>query len=133
MSTIISAPYPNDKVTTVLPSAEFTDSRAARDGVTVKRSMLGRTITYVSTTDRETLNLPLRLTRMKALELEAFIQSYRSATWRIKMYDNTTWEAKLLGRDVVRNAIDRLGGASASLTGSELVNLTLQFSAKKLT
>lgn len=130
MSTQIRAPYPGHKVTVILPSPQFGDTRASESTFVVKRSMLGRVITHPQNSDRFTLTLPLRLTRMKSLELEAFIKAYQSAHWELTLYDGSVWDAQLVGDPVTRAATDRIG--SSSLIGKELIDVTLTLSAKRL-
>lgn len=96
MTTIIAAPAPLTRVTCVLPSAKFEDSHALSNKVDVKRSMLGRVITYVKSSPNRTLKLPFELTRAKALELQAFITIYYRAEWIITLHDNTMWRGRLL-------------------------------------
>jgi hypothetical protein len=130
MSTIIKAPYPNHKVTATLPSAKFDDARASESTVTIKRSMLGRKITYVNPSDRYTVVLPFILTRMKSLELEAFVQAYQSAHWEITLYDGSKWDCLLVGEPVSRAATQRIGDNPTP--GKEAVEVTLTFSAKRI-
>jgi hypothetical protein len=93
--------------------------------------MTGRAVTYAKQSDRYTLTLPFRLTRMKALELQAFLASYQAASWRVTLYDGSNWEAQLAGEEgPVFTAVERIG--SNSLTGKEAVTVTLTLSAKRL-
>ena len=127
----IRAPHPNHKVTILLPNPEFDDARAPESTITIKRTMTGRLITYIAQSDRVTLNLPLQLTRMKSLELEAFLASYQSAKWEVTLYDGSVWETQLVGEPVSRRATGRLGGKE-SLIGRELIETLLTLSARRL-
>jgi len=131
MATTLRAPWPNYKVTSILPNPQFADTRATEGTVIIKRTMTGKVITYKRPSDRFTLKLPFQLTRMKALELEAFLNSYQSASIFIELgYDGSQWEAKLVQQPVIRRAIERIG--ESSTIGKELVEVTLTFSAKRL-
>lgn len=130
MATTLRAPWPNYKVTSVLPNPEFGDSRATESTITVKRTMTGRKVTYVQPSDQYTLTLPFLLTRMKSLEVEAFIKAYQSAPIYVKLYDGTEWEGKLVSAPIAREATERIG--TNPLVGKELIDLTLVFSAKRL-
>ena len=130
MTTIIRAPYPNFKVTSVLPSAEFNDSRANESTIVIKRTMTGRTITYTRPSVRQTLVLPFQLTRMKSLELEAFINSYQAAEWQVTLHDGSVWKAQLVGQPISRTGAGRIG--DISIVGKELIDVTLTLSAEKL-
>lgn len=130
MSTILRAPWPNYKVTSILPNPQFQDGRAPESSIIIKRTMTGRKLTYVRPSDRFTLTLPFQLTRMKALEVEAFLKAYQAAPIFIELYDGTQWEAKLIDQPVSRRATERIG--DSTLIGKELIELTLTFSAKRL-
>ena len=126
MAVYLSAPHPANTVTVVLPSPEFGDGRAAQQSVQVRRSMLGRVITYVKSSDRYTLTLPFQLTRQKSLELENFVRIYYRATWQVILHDDTKWSAKLVGGGLTKSAVDRI------YTGNELVTATLELSATRI-
>lgn len=128
--TELKAPYPASRVTVILPNPQFNDSRSSESVVTAKRSMLGRVITYIKQSDRTILRLPFQLSRMKALELQAFLNSYQSATVEVVLYDGSRWAAQFIGEPHAQTAIDRL--SDQTLTGKELVEVTLTLSAKRL-
>jgi hypothetical protein len=130
MTTTLRAPWPNYKVTSILPSPEFGDGRAAESTIVIKRTMTGRKLTYVKPSDRYLLTLPFQLTRMKALEVEAFLKSYQAAPIFLELYDGSQWEAKLVNQPVSRVATERIG--TSTISGKELIELTLTFSAKRL-
>ena len=129
-NTILEAPYPKIKVTSVLPKPRFQDGRATESTVQIKRAADGRTLTYTNPSDRIKLTLPFRLTRKKSLEVEAFIKSYQSAHWRITLYDDSMWDAQLVGVPVSRQVVDRQG--TDSRAGKEFIDVTLTFSAIRL-
>jgi hypothetical protein len=64
------------------------------------------------------------------LELEAFLNAYQSAPIFIELYDGSEWEAQLINEPVTRAATARLG--DNTLTGKELVEVTLTLSATRL-
>lgn len=130
MSTTFRAPWPNYKVTSILPNPEFGDSRASESTIIIKRTMTGRKLTYNQPSDRYTLTLPFQLTRMKSLELEAFLNAYQSAPIFVELYDGSQWEAKVVDIPINRRATERIG--TSTLTGKELVDVTLILSAKRL-
>ena len=130
MATILRAPWPNYKVTSILPNTRFGDSRASESTITIKRTMTGRKVTYIQPSERYVLTLPFQLTRMKSLELEAFLNAYQSAPIYIKLYDGSEWEGQLIDAPVQRQATGRIG--DSTLVGKELIETTLTFSAKRL-
>lgn len=130
MTTILRAPWPNSKVTSLLPSPQFNDARSTESTIIVKRTMRGKVWTYIQPSDRQTLNLPFELTRMKSLEVEAFLKSYQAAPIFIELYDGSQWEGLLIGQPIPRVATERIG--ESTRIGKELIQLTLVFSAKRL-
>lgn len=129
--TELRAPYPNVKVTTILPKPRFRDSRRTEATVQVKRYAYGGRKVYKNPSSKYELTLPFLLTRQKSLELEAFLKSYQSADIRIDLYDGSQWKAKLVGQPLSRSAVDRYATTHGT-TGKELVEVTLVFSAEKL-
>jgi len=123
------APYPNTKVTMIFPKPLFLDVRKTESKVTIKRTMLGGTWSYVDSSDRQTLILPFRLVRTKEIEMNRFFDVYKAAPIRIDMHDGTEWEGKLVG-DIQSVTIDRTG--ETTYTGGETVEVTLTFSALRL-
>ena len=131
MSVKLLAPHPGHLVTTQLPNPKYGNKRSPDNRVHVKRSSLGRLITYVTTTDTETLVLAFSLTRQKSLELEAFITSYQSAPWQLEFdHDKSIWIGTLVGLPVQRAAVNRIGDDPR--TGREEIEVTLTLSATKL-
>lgn len=128
MLTSLSAPYPKANVTVVLPNALFDDGRAPEVAVDLKRSMVGDTFTYVKTSERSTLTLRFRLTKMKALELQNFIRIYYRAEMQISLHDNTIWVGKLSVNPFDGRTTQRAGGQP----GGESVEANLVFSAYRV-
>jgi len=131
MSTFFAAPYPTIKVTSVLPDAEFGDGRKSESSVDIKRTMIGRVITYIKTSAKQTLTLTFQLTRMKDLELDQFIQSFHTTEWQLTLHDGSIWRAKLVGEPIKREAFGRVD-FNNDTTGNEELEVTLTFSAEKL-
>lgn len=128
MSTLIEAPYPKIKVTMILPNPEFEDFRAPQSDLTVKRSMLGRVITYVKSSPKEQLRLPFTVTRMKSLEIEEFFRVYYPALLKITLYPNQPTEAVYVGS--LASPISRTAIGRHSAT-EELISITLDFIGEK--
>lgn len=129
--TELRAPYPGNKVTTILPKPQFQDIRKPESTIQVKRFINGGRKVYTNTTDTIQLTLPFLLTRQKSLELEAFLRSYQSADIQIDLYDGSRWKAKLTGRTFGYRAVDRYN-VEHGLTGKDLIETTLTFSALRL-
>ena len=131
MSTFFAAPYPNIKVTSVLPDAELGDGRASESSIQIKRTRTGTVKTYVRSSNRQTLTLQFSLTRMKDLELIQFTQAFHTTDWRITLYDGSQWQAKLVGEPIRHTATTRYDTNNAD-TGDELIEVSMTFSALKL-
>ena len=131
MSAVFKGPWPNHKVTSILPNPKLGDSRSSQSTITVKRTMTGRVVTYSQPSDKETLVLPFELTRSKSLELEAFLNAYQSTTFFIELqHDSTQWEVQLVGEPVSRQATDVF--SEDARVAREVVEVTLTLSAKRL-
>ena len=125
--TYIRAPHPGHKVTMVLPSPELGDSLSSQNQVLVKRSMLGRVITYVKSSNKSILVLPFKLTRMKALEVEAFFRVYYRAPLQIETeYDGALYTGSLFG------ALERVA-TSRYKNDEETIELTMRFLVERVT
>lgn len=132
MATFIQAPHPQLKSAIELPDADFGNGRASEATVQIKRTMLGRIITYPKSSDRQTLRLTFLLTRKKDLQLIDFLLVYQSAELRLELHNDTIWAAKLAGREVPKTGVGAHDNDN-QLTGDETVRVTLVFSAVELT
>lgn len=121
----ISAPFPRLRVTVTLPSQQFGDTKASEDSVNVLRSMNNaKTYTYIKRTGRHTLKLPLILSRMKAIELRRFVESYVSAPLLVSLPNGERW----VGTFVVNPFEGTAEGVAGGWPGDEAVNVTLEIS-----
>ena len=83
----LSAPCPMIETVTLLPNPAFGDSEALRDTIQMRRAMDGTTYSYVRRSGRRRqLQYDFILTRMKALELIAFIRAYQAV--KIQLVDH---------------------------------------------
>lgn len=79
---------------TYLPNPEFGDSEAILSEVQRKRALDGTLFTYVKTTPRRKLIFQFKLTREKALELNAFFQAYHAETILLTDHNGIEWSGK---------------------------------------
>lgn len=117
------APHPTIQTMIVLPNPQFGDSEALLDTVELGRAMDGTTYTYVRRTGRRELDLPLLLTRKKALELKAFIRSYHASPIELTDHLNQVWVGNITTDDVSFEAVSRAGDKP----GGEMVSVRIQF------
>jgi len=84
------------QTTTVLPNPELNDSENLTDDLNIKRSMQGNYYTYIKRKNqRRHLSFQIKLTRMKALELRAFIKCYFNSEIILIDHLNHCWKGKL--------------------------------------
>jgi len=80
------------QTTTVLPNPDWSDSEGILGEVIIKRTITGARHIYVKTKNqRRRIGFSLKLTRMKALELRAFIQSYFASEITLTDHLNQVW------------------------------------------
>ena len=115
----LAAPHPLIQTITVLPDPEFSDSEALTVEISTKRTITGALYTYVKTKNqRRKLIFTLRLDRMKALELRAFIQSYYQSDILITDHNGVNW-------------VGKFGSNPFELENLQLNNIQIEFEAKK--
>jgi len=92
MTVRLQAPYPLLQTTTLLPNPEFSDSEGLLDEINSKRSMTGTLYTYVKTKgERRRLTMRFTLSRLKGLELRAFIRAYFYSKIRLTDHLDQVW------------------------------------------
>jgi hypothetical protein len=132
MSVSISAPYPKQKVTTILPDPLNNNTRASESDIQLKRGMTGKVWSYIQTSSKSRLSLTFILSRQKDLELQEFVRVYHAAKfWKLTDHDGNEWKVKLIGEPIRREAIGRINSNTSS-TGGESRKVTLNFSAEAL-
>jgi len=120
---VLQAPLPGLTTTTVLPSPQFNDAQAGQHKVTVLRAMDGTRYTHVRTTAlRQKLTYQFALTRMKALELCAFIRAYYRSQIRLTNHLGEVWRVWLVNNPFEFEAVERASGQP----GNEIVSVTLE-------
>jgi hypothetical protein len=109
--------------TTVLPSPEFNDSEAKQHTVVIKQAMDGTRYTHVHTTDgRHKLMYQINMSRMKSLELRAFLQSYYRSQIRLTNHKGEVWRVWFTSNPFEFDTVERAGGQP----GNERVAITLE-------
>ena len=132
MSAFFAAPYGRVEVRSVLPNPEVLNSRASESSIQIKRRMNGGApITYVKSSNRETLTLRFILSRMKNLEISQFINAFHTRDWEVTLHDGSVWKAKLTGEPIRQSAIGKWD-VNNTATGNEDYEVTFNFSAEKV-
>lgn len=116
----LAAPYPGIQTITILPEPEFSDSEALTAEVSTQRTITGGLYTYVKTKNqRRKLVFALRLDRMKALELKAFIQAYYQSVILITDHNDVKW-------------VGQFGSNPFEFEAMQLNNIQIEFEGEKL-
>lgn len=118
---ILQAPVPTLTTTTLLPSPNFGDGETPRSTAEIQQSMNGTLQSYVKSNNRSKLQYSLNLSRMKALELRAFINSYYRATIRLTNHKGEVWDVKFTA-----NPFDFTSKSRSSYPGNSQVEITLE-------
>lgn len=125
---ILQAPIPTLTTTTILPSPREGDSEAHRPSLDIKQSMNGVKYCYVKSNSRSKLQYNLTLSRMKALELEAFIKAYYRAKIRLTNHKGEVWSVNF-----TVNPFEFSGVSRSSDPGGSSVDVSLEFEGTILT
>lgn len=123
MSVILQAPAPAIETTTVLPNPEFSDVENQKIEVQVRRSMDNTKRTYVKSNERRALSYSFVLTRAKALELRAFVESYYRVPLFLTNHKNELWLVHFTINPFEFNA----AGRHKSAPGGEYTTISLNF------
>lgn len=125
---MMRAPYPAMQTTTLLPSPEWGDSKANTGTVQTMRAVDGTLYTYVkSRNSRMRYRWEFEISRHKALELRAFINSYFNKKMKVTDHDGDTYIGFLKN-----NPFEFVGAGRAGewWPGGETMTILLEFEAE---
>lgn len=109
------------QTTTILPNPGWSDSENLVDEIMLKRVMEGGRYTYIKTKNsRRKLTFNFKLSRLKSLELRAFIQSYFSSAITLIDHLNQTWIGKFT-----------VNPFEFTSTNADIINIQLEFEGQK--
>jgi hypothetical protein len=107
----LAAPYPAIQTVSLLPNPQLGDGEAETCEVATRRAMDGTLYSYVkSKAGRRRITPPLGLSRMKALELRAFIQSCFASKVRLTDHLGQVWVGHLTSNPFEFTTPKRAGG-----------------------
>ena len=121
------APYPSVAITVLTPNPQFSDGEGLAVSVTRKLAMDGTRYVYIKNKGRRVLKWSFKLTRNKALELRAFLQSYFASQVRITDHNDRVWIGYFVNNPFEFEAVERAGPAIRPLPRGESVRIELQF------
>lgn len=121
----LEAPLPVPVCVSFLPDPESSDVENLLNNMDIHRSMSGNKVyTYVRSTEQRRLTYEFRLTRMKGLELRAFIEAYYADQIRMTNHKSEIWLVKFVNNPFEFSGIGRAGP-------TEYVNIQLQLEGTK--
>ena len=125
---MLEAPYPGYQTTVLLPSPNWGNSEEIAASMSTIRAMDGTLYTYVKQRDgRKRFQFDFEISRNKALELRAFIQSYFRTPIRITDHNSVKWVTYL-----VNNPFEFAGDSKAEpFPGGETMTITLEFEERE--
>ena len=129
MTVQLSAPYPTIETITYLPNPELSDVKSGRNSLNITRAMDGTTRSYVKSNTRKSFSYTFRLTRMKAFELEEFIDSYYGSKIKLKDHDSNVWIVDLTNNPFDFSTAGR-SNPGADTNADESVTVILNFEGK---
>lgn len=127
MTLILQAPVPLLTTTTVLPSPQFGDGEIPKHSISVMQSMNGTTYSYVKSNARSQLQYSLTLSRMKALELRAFILAYYRAKVRLTNHKGEVWDGYFTS-----NPFEFSTDGKSSMPGNAEQTITIDFDGTRV-
>lgn len=109
------------QTTTLLPNPQWSDSENILDDIMIKRQLGGGRFTYIKTKDnRRRLVFNIKMSRLKALELRAFIQTYFASTVTLIDHIEQLW----IGNFTI-NPFD------FTSINADIIEISLEFEGKK--
>jgi|GEM_PF-2329795 len=130
MAVRLAAPVPLISTYTFLPNPEFGDTEGFTADVVVKRSMNNTLYSYVKQKDgRKRLLMRFRLTRMKALELRAFIRAYYRTEIELLDHEGQRWLGWITTNPNEFEYATAVTGGSAG--GRSLATIQIEFEGMK--
>jgi hypothetical protein len=91
MSIKLEGPWPLPSVVTQLPNPQFSDVENHQASVNRQRSMNGTLYTYCKDEGNTLLTYTFTLTRMKSLELQAFVRAMFDTAIRLTDHKGHKW------------------------------------------
>ena len=122
-----AAPYPGIQTVSLLPNPTFSDTEALTASVSAQRATDGTLYTYVKTkSGRRKLSWNFQLTRLKGLELRAFLLSYFASKVKITDHNGRIWVGNFTNNPFEFDAQSRAAPAMSDVRG-ETQSITIEF------
>lgn len=127
----MEAPFPTLQTLTVMPNPQFSDQETNLNSVNRLTAMDGTRYTYVKRRSRRKLLWTFRLTRNKALEVEAFVNSYFASRVRITDHRGRVWLGNFTSNPFEFEMISRAAPAITPMPRGETVSIDLEFEGEE--
>lgn len=127
----LEAPYPTLETLTALPSPQFLDREANLNVVNRHVAMDGTRYTYVKRRTRKKLSWTFKLTRPKALEVQAFFKVYFASRIRVTDHNGCVWVGHFTSNPFEFEAISRAAPAISPMPRGETMNVDIEFEGEK--
>lgn len=125
---ILEGPWPGPSIVTQLPNPQFSDVENHNASVSRQRSMNNKLYSYCKDEGTSLLTYTFTLTRMKSLELQAFVQACIGFNIKLTNHKNEKWIVIFNNNPWERSEAQRGSGP----TGAELDTVSLAFLGVKL-
>lgn len=121
MTVRLQAPLPAPQTTTLLPNPQAADVDSPRHSMDMFRATDGTLRTSIKTNNRRLLTYEFVMDRLKAAELQAFVESYIGSKIRMRNHKDEVWEGH-----IANNPLD------ITEAGRNRVTVQLQFEGEKV-
>lgn len=123
MSIKLEAPWPAPSVVTLLPNPQFSDVEKHDQTVNRKRTMNNTLYTYARDSGGIKFTYTFSLTKMKSLELQAFIETMMGVQIKLTDHKNAVWLVYIENNPFEVSEARRAVGP----TGNEFDSVSLSF------
>jgi len=127
----MEAPYPSLQTLTVMPNPQFSDQETNLNTVSRNTAMDGTRYTYVRRRTRRKMLWTFRLSRPKALEVQAFFKSYFASQIRITDHRSRTWIGHFTSNPFEFEAIGRAAPAINPMPRGETMSVEIEFEGEE--
>lgn len=127
----MEAPYPTLQTLTVMPNPQFSDQETNLNSVSRGTAMDGTRYTYVRRRTRRRLLWSFRLSRPKALEVEAFVNAYYASRIRVTDHNGRVWIGNFTSNPFEFEAVSRAAPAIDPMPRGETMSVDLEFEGEE--
>lgn len=127
----MAAPYPTLQTLTVMPNPQFSDQETNLSTVSRGSAMDGTRYTYVKRRTRRKLQWTFKLSRNKALEVQAFFTAYFASTIRVVDHRDRVWLGNFTSNPFEFEAQSRAYPAITPMPRGETMSIDIEFEGEE--